>query len=261
MKRNLNIILMVILGAMLALGGCLQTQIQSPGQTQPPAGKGTTQKTCGEYCPTLPHIECVGKWNISGVYPDCICAFECEKQQETGGTVQPNATAQNGGTANQQPPAEISPYATLPPRQETDIIDGAIQGIKSAFYNVHSGTFSENCVSWAAQAESGPGPQEIGLTAPNVLFEGKSIDGLRASTFCVFKNSEDKSSTIYGMAVFRSKTTKLDEQSYLFDVSYPPVFSPDLLRDCSVFARDYNLNENRNLTITYSFTCVSATSQ
>ena len=34
--------------------------------------------TCEKYCPTQPHIECVGKWNISGTYPACSCGFVCD---------------------------------------------------------------------------------------------------------------------------------------------------------------------------------------
>src|SRR4030095_2455408 len=37
------------------------------------------QMTCEKYCPTQPHIECVGKWNISGTYPDCSCGFICNE--------------------------------------------------------------------------------------------------------------------------------------------------------------------------------------
>ena len=33
--------------------------------------------TCQEYCPTQPHIQCVGHWEISGTYPNCNCNFVC----------------------------------------------------------------------------------------------------------------------------------------------------------------------------------------
>jgi len=42
---------------------------------------GCTQQveelTCEEYCVDQPHIQCVGEWNISGVYPDCNCEWVC----------------------------------------------------------------------------------------------------------------------------------------------------------------------------------------
>jgi hypothetical protein len=34
---------------------------------------------CWEYCNKQPHIMCVGEWNITGVYPDCVCQWLCEE--------------------------------------------------------------------------------------------------------------------------------------------------------------------------------------
>jgi len=34
--------------------------------------------SCEDYCIRQPHIMCVGEWNISGVYPDCVCDFNCD---------------------------------------------------------------------------------------------------------------------------------------------------------------------------------------
>jgi heme/copper-type cytochrome/quinol oxidase subunit 2 len=49
--------------------------------TQPPPANNTTKLTCEEFCPTQPHIQCVGAWNISGTYPDCNCGFTCDIQE------------------------------------------------------------------------------------------------------------------------------------------------------------------------------------
>jgi len=40
---------------------------------------GCTQKemTCETYCMNQPHIQCVGEWQINGVYPDCQCNYKC----------------------------------------------------------------------------------------------------------------------------------------------------------------------------------------
>jgi hypothetical protein len=32
---------------------------------------------CQEFCEYMPHIMCVGKWNITGKWPDCVCNFKC----------------------------------------------------------------------------------------------------------------------------------------------------------------------------------------
>ncbi|MBW6451538.1 MAG: DUF333 domain-containing protein [DPANN group archaeon] len=33
--------------------------------------------TCEKWCPSQPHIMCVGNWNISGTYPKCNCMYTC----------------------------------------------------------------------------------------------------------------------------------------------------------------------------------------
>jgi putative hemolysin len=32
---------------------------------------------CKDYCESMPHIECVGYWNISGSFPNCQCNYAC----------------------------------------------------------------------------------------------------------------------------------------------------------------------------------------
>jgi hypothetical protein len=38
--------------------------------------------TCQEYCQDRPHAMCVGHWEISGTYPDCVCNWVCEQTEE-----------------------------------------------------------------------------------------------------------------------------------------------------------------------------------
>lgn len=33
--------------------------------------------TCKAFCNSLPHIECVGYWNITGEFPNCVCQYIC----------------------------------------------------------------------------------------------------------------------------------------------------------------------------------------
>ena len=42
---------------------------------------GSTQPTitCQEYCQNQTHVDCVGKWKISGKYPTCKCEFICSE--------------------------------------------------------------------------------------------------------------------------------------------------------------------------------------
>jgi len=37
----------------------------------------TTVTSCSQYCEQQPHINCTGKWNVSGNYPNCKCDFIC----------------------------------------------------------------------------------------------------------------------------------------------------------------------------------------
>lgn len=36
---------------------------------------------CEEYCSKMPHIECIGDWNITGKYPKCSCDFVCKVEE------------------------------------------------------------------------------------------------------------------------------------------------------------------------------------
>ncbi len=37
--------------------------------------------SCNDYCNLQPHIECVGEWEIGGLYPDCECEFVCTQAE------------------------------------------------------------------------------------------------------------------------------------------------------------------------------------
>jgi putative hemolysin len=33
--------------------------------------------SCNEFCKAMPHVECVGYWNITGQFPNCECQYVC----------------------------------------------------------------------------------------------------------------------------------------------------------------------------------------
>lgn len=37
---------------------------------------------CYTYCIKQPHISCIGKWEISGDYPDCSCSYLCTASEQ-----------------------------------------------------------------------------------------------------------------------------------------------------------------------------------
>ena len=43
---------------------------------------GPAQPTCEEWCQSQPSILCVGKWKISGKYPNCKCEFKCSESND-----------------------------------------------------------------------------------------------------------------------------------------------------------------------------------
>lgn len=53
------------------------TPLPPPSPPPPENNTNTPNLTCQEYCPTQPHVQCVGIWNISGTYPNCTCSFNC----------------------------------------------------------------------------------------------------------------------------------------------------------------------------------------
>jgi len=78
--KIVNLILVLgILVIGLIFFGCIGSSQAKPNQTnQTNQSNQTIVVTCEEYCPTQPHIQCVGTWNISGTYPDCNCQYNCQ---------------------------------------------------------------------------------------------------------------------------------------------------------------------------------------
>jgi len=90
--------LALFFSASLMLGGCASRDINSEGS---PEGTETQPETssCGEYCEQQPHVMCVGRWAISGEYPDCRCNFICEGEDEAM-NITPFAEEPKAGTKN-----------------------------------------------------------------------------------------------------------------------------------------------------------------
>jgi hypothetical protein len=71
MKGEIAIILM---GLML-LPVIAVAKTQNTGSIPP-------SPTCQEWCQSQPHVACVGKWKISGKYPNCKCEFKCSESND-----------------------------------------------------------------------------------------------------------------------------------------------------------------------------------
>lgn len=103
-------IVMLVAMVFLVFGsGCTQNM---PNPNPNPNNNSQPTTTCEMFCPTLNHIECDGKWSISGTYPNCNCKFDCNVVTPPQNTTpsQPPANITNSTISNQT----TSPPPNLP---------------------------------------------------------------------------------------------------------------------------------------------------
>ncbi|HSB46406.1 MAG TPA: hypothetical protein VLD37_00200 [Candidatus Bilamarchaeum sp.] len=246
------ILLMVFV---LVFAGCSSqgkppAQNQTPVPNEPPP-KNDTPLSCSQYCITLPHTQCDGEWKISGTYPNCVCDFECKAQAP------PPA---NNTTTEPPPVQEPEPLATPTSKSVSELMTDGIDRLKSDFYKANDGKFDEKTYTWLRQ----PAPQGgiVFDQAPytDVTFDSKSITSIQASGFVVFDDTASTSKEAYGLAIFKAKSTPLDNYtgSDAFDVYYYPQMIDQKLRDCWTYTKDYNVNPASEWFVTYFFRCERA---
>ena len=236
-------LLLLVFGCLLMFG-CAAVE-QPPGDVPPP----DITMTCEEYCPTLPHIECVGEWNISGAYPDCVCSWECEVEEieEPAEEQPPNETIEP------EPPPE--PTIPITNKSIDEMLDDGIQKLRMDFYaRTSNGTFQERRYKWKRITDVTPG--EIVFDSPSyVRFEGLVIQSLYASGVVIFENIETVSEEGCGLAIFKDTATPLDDYDF-FKVDYPsPVINKEL-RDCWVYEKEHQQNPQGEDLLTYYFKCL-----
>lgn len=245
--------LFLLLGIVLLLAGCAGTTPDA-APAEPPPASPPPGITCAEHCPSLPHIQCVGAWNISGTYPDCICSFECEVNETTGTSNTTNATS--------PPPANASPPLPPPPPQNQtgksagQLLNEGLASQSSQFYSSHSGTFQENKYTWTLLPPGSTPPILTGLPS-EIQFDGAVISSLQASGFYVFTDTAQDTKEIYGIAIFKAASTPLDAYGMtdVFGIDY---YSPAIakeLRSCEVYGRDSDTGSDGAELTTYFFRC------
>jgi hypothetical protein len=257
-----NKLLMVLVIAGLLVAGCTSTSTPpqgnqtGPGQVTPPQNQSgnasgnpggvpanATNPSCDSYCRGLPHIQCVGSWNISGTYPGCVCGFDCE------------ATGQNA--SGQNPDEPIATPTNLTPKE---MVQNGMARQKSDFYLSNTGVYTEKSYTWLREGSDGGG--FLGGTAPptDVLFDGTTITSIKASGFTVFDNEAGGSDKAYGLAIFNETHTALDGYtgSDTFDITYFPSMIDKDLKDCYVYTKDFNVDAHGGWLLTYYFKCARA---
>lgn len=251
-----TLLILVLLSIGLLFAGCLGSQPSAPAQ--PPAnhtgqpGTNATpnatspeppapQMNCTGYCMSQPHIECVGTWNISGTYPSCACGFVCDG-------------AADGTGESPDTPAE--PIATPTNLSVSELMDRGLSQEKSDFYRSNDGTYEEKTYTWLREGSGIFG----GISpASDVKFNGEEIPEVLASGFIVFQAEGSSHRQAYGLAIFNTTRTFLDDfANDAFDVDYFPQIIDKKLRDCWTYSKDFNLDSQGGWLQTYYFKCERA---
>jgi len=247
----------VLVIAALLMAGCASTAPQGqnqtgPGPVAPPQNQGTngsvqapgnaTNPSCDTYCRGLPHIECVGSWNISGTYPGCVCGFDCDVTSAP----EQNASGQGEG-----------PIATPTNLTVNEMLQDGLTRQKSEFYLSNSGEFSEKTYTWLREGSEGGFLGGGASMYTDVEFDGQSINSILASGFTVFENKAGGTDKAYGLAIFNATSTALDGYtgSDTFDISHSPSMIDKDLRDCWIYTKDFNVDSHGGWLLTYYFKC------
>jgi hypothetical protein len=238
--------LLLVFGCLLLLGCAGTAEPPADGTTYPDTTPPADEMTCEEYCPTLPHIQCVGQWNISGTYPDCVCSFECEAAE-----VPEQPEDQTNETVEPEPP----PETPVTDRNMAEMLDDGVEKLRRDFYkDVTGGVFQEKQYKWKRIENVSEG--EIIFDSPSfVKFEGKVIQSLYASGLVLFENTETADTEAYGVAIFKDTETVLDDYE-LFDADYPSPAIEKGARDCWVYEKEHQRNLQGEDLLTYYFKCL-----
>jgi hypothetical protein len=216
------------------------SQNQSANASAPPAN--ASAPSCEEYCQGLPHIQCVGSWNISGAYPSCTCSYECASE-----------SAGDNSSGGQAQPQE--PLATPTNLSASQMLQAALDSQKEEFYRKNDGSYSEKTFTWLRETSGGA----FGGMAPasDVLFDDNAIPTIQACGFVSFENTATGAREAYGAAIFNDTHTLLDSYtaSDAFSLAYSPEMIGQELRDCWTYTKDFNIDENGGWLLTYYFRC------
>lgn len=246
-------LIFIAIGMMLLFGctsegttGANQTAPTQPNITQPDANDsdGQAGMTCDEYCRAQPHIQCVGSWNISGTYPDCVCSFVCDTQEAND----TNLSGELPGTL----PDDIVAVTIL---NVSSLMSDGVSKIRSDFYGSHDGSFNEKTYTWTYSASPSE-PGDISFDSPvSVQFDEKPISTLRASAFTVFTDKATDEDHVEGLAIFLTHTTPLDSVTSPFNVEYLNPAIGKELTGCETYENVHLQDLEKQDMLVYYFSC------
>ena len=232
---------------MLLVAGCVSSEPEPVPEVPSEPGPEEPTMTCEEYCPTQPHIECVGTWNISGTYPDCVCEYNCDVEE----------TPEEPEEVPEPPPEEPEEELTPPVPEKTlnELIQEGVSKAQYDFYTENDGTFEETTYTWKRHVGEDILPGDITIdTAPltDVRFDGEPIQSLRGVGLVVFDG--EGVSEVRGVLIFLSDFTALDSKT-TFDIRYFPSLDHRNMEICLVKNKDMVMDSEENWISTYYIKC------
>ena len=250
--------LVFVLGVMIFVAGC----IQQPTST-PPLPVNKTPPTCNEYCITLPHVQCVGDWKVSGAYPNCVCTFECVTEETNTTTVTEPPPANVTSPANVTPPKSPAIQLETTNRTIGELLEDGLKRADSSFYKEYpSGNFNIDTFQWTLSSLN-ESPDSIPVKANDfrvveIRFPDKYIDSLRGFAFKMYEVvGAIAPKKIFGVAIFLSNSTPLD--SYLqgeFTMKYGPhPQGTQIMEGCKILSTQEFLTPNNSSIKLYDFSC------
>jgi len=256
----MRLILIFAIGLMLFAGCVTEAPAEEAEQTAPPeeptvppeeGPKGTA--TCEEYCLTLPHIQCVGEWEISGTYPDCECEFVCEGEE---------AETEPPEEETEEPEEEMEeePYAPTNTQSLDEMMDDILERLRTDFYRHNSGSYEMNTYTWkGVMKDTYPGDITVDKNiAAEVEFDGTVIDSLQASGFISFRNTNTGITKAYGFAIFEEKSPILDtyySANTTFSAEYYSSVIDKGIGECEVYDKVLEKNTDAEYISTFVFKC------
>jgi len=231
---------LILFASLILLAGCTTTETPTP---QPPPAP--LAPTCEEYCPTQPHVECVGQWNISGTYPDCNCEFVCDVEE----------TVEEPEPPPVEEPEELEDIVPRTDKSVSELLDDGLLKSRVGFFSENDGKFEITEYKWMRSDLPDAGPGDISFDrapATDVKFDGETIDSIRGAGLLVFE--EGSTSEVRGLIIFMDKTTSLDGMEN-FDVEYFPSVDHRTMELCSVQSKDLSMDMESNWISKYFIKC------
>ncbi|MBI5223046.1 hypothetical protein HY990_01355 [Candidatus Micrarchaeota archaeon] len=220
--------------------------------------------TCEESCIRTPHIQCSGKWNISGTYPSCRCEFTCDTVTEQA-TGEENVTT-NINQSQSAPPQNNSQNIRSTNQTQTQyqdnrtlekIIEDETATVRRDFYNqAGDGSFHESRYTLINPQYEMIQSNEISLGMEYSAFpkiNNETNREVQGFSGLIFKNSDERIfEGAYGTIIIFSNSSSMlrQQQGEVFDLAY----SDKRLRNCIVYSTNLIPRASGELSSSY-FRC------